>query len=107
MNYTTTEDSEAAHLCEIYDDESRPYEDFLAERASGVAHDERHYKLNKKAKVGTKIVCAGPKCNNRFIKKSYQQCFCCTRHKDQFWNRREAQRQQYSDCPCHKEGGEE
>ena len=90
MNYTTKEDSEAAHLCEIYDDESRPYEDFLAERASGVAHDERHYKLNKKAKVGTKIVCAGPKCNNRFIKKSYQQCFCCTRHKDQFWNRREA-----------------
>lgn len=92
MNYTTTEDSEAAHLCEIYDDEQydSSYEDFIAERAQGVAHDERHYKLNKKAKVGTRIVCAGPKCDKRFIKKSYQQCFCCTRHKDQFWNRREA-----------------
>ena len=76
MNYTTTEDSEAAHLCEIYDDGSNSsYEDFIAERAQGVAHDERHYKLNKKAKVGTRIVCAGPK---------------CTRHKDRFWNRREA-----------------
>lgn len=76
MSYTTTEDSEAAHLCEIYDDEpNSSYEDFIAERAQGVAHDERHYKLNKKAKVGTRIVCAGPKCNNRFIKKSYQQFY--------------------------------
>lgn len=91
--YTTTDDSEAAHLCEIYDDSesmfSSSYSDFLEERKIGVLHDERHYKLNKKAKVGTLIVCAGPKCNKRFIKKSYQQCFCCTRHKDQFWNRRE------------------
>lgn len=89
--YTTTDESEAAHLCEIYDDDGpgSSYEDFIAEVGEGVAHDERHYKLNKKAKVGTKIVCAGPKCSKRFIKKSYQQCFCCTKHKDQFWNRRE------------------
>lgn len=34
MNYTTTEDSEAAHLCEIYDDDGNSsYEDFIAERA--------------------------------------------------------------------------
>ena len=89
--YTTSYDSEAAHLCEIYNDEySSSYEDFIAEVGEGVAHDERHYKLNKKVKVGTKIVCAGPKCSKRLIKKSYQQCFCCAKHKDQFWNRREA-----------------
>lgn len=95
MSYTTSYDSEAAHLCEIYDDDSdsnyeSSYQDFLEERAIGVSRDERLYKLNKKAKIGTKIVCAGPKCSNRFIKKSYQHCFCCTKHKDQFWNRREA-----------------
>lgn len=89
--YTTSDDSEAAHLCEINDDESGDsYEDFIAMVGEGVAHDELHYKMNKRAKVGTKIVCAGPKCSKRFIKKSYQQCFCCTKHKDQFWNRREA-----------------
>lgn len=74
MSYTTSYDSEAAHLCEIYDDNDSCYEssyqDFLEERALGVSGDERLYKLNKKAKVGTKIVCAGPKCSNRFIKKS-------------------------------------
>lgn len=91
--YTTTDESEAAHLCEIYDDEtdySNSYEQFINEVKSGIEHDERHYKANKKAKVGSKIICAGPKCNKRFVKKSYQQCFCCTKHKDQFWNRREA-----------------
>lgn len=56
----------------------------------GVEQDERNYIRNKKAKVGTKIMCAGPMCHKIFTKKSYQQAFCCTKHKDQFWNRREA-----------------
>lgn len=65
-------------------------ESFNDEVKKGVDRDERNYIRNKKAKVGTKITCAGPLCNKTFIKKSYQQAFCCTKHKDQFWNRREA-----------------
>ena len=43
------------------------------------------YKNNKSAKVGTEIEC--PTCHKRFIKKSYQQAFCCKDCKDKFWNR--------------------
>ena len=43
------------------------------------------YKNNKSAKVGTEIEC--PVCHKRFIKKSYQQAFCCKDCKDKFWNR--------------------
>ena len=43
------------------------------------------YKNNKSAKVGTEIEC--PVCHKRFIKKSYQQAFCCGECKDKFWNR--------------------
>ncbi len=92
---TTSYDSEAAHLCDIYDDntsygEYDSYGDFLELRCADIAHDEWQYLKNRKAKVGEKIECAGPLCKKKFIKKSYQQCFCCTKHKDQFWNRREA-----------------
>lgn len=89
------DDTEAAHLAEIEEcrdcgSSDYDHEEFLIERSEGVAHDELLYKLNKRAKVGTRITCAGPLCRTTFIKKSYQQCFCCTKHKDQFWNRREA-----------------
>jgi ribosomal protein L37AE/L43A len=43
------------------------------------------YKNNKSAKVGTEIEC--PVCHKRFIKKSYQQAFCCGECKVKFWNR--------------------
>ena len=43
------------------------------------------YKNNKSAKVGTEVEC--PTCHKRFIKKSYQQAFCCKDCKDKFWNR--------------------
>ena len=78
-------------LADQYVDEEVDTEgyDFISEVESGVKRDEIIYRKNKKAKVGTKIMCAGPKCSNYFIKKSYQQCFCCNKHKNQFWNRRQ------------------
>lgn len=54
-----------------------------------VEEDAELYKINKDTKVGTEIKCAGPLCTKKFIKKSYQQAFCCTKCKDQFWNRRQ------------------
>jgi hypothetical protein len=42
------------------------------------------YKDNKSAKVGTQIEC--PVCHKKFVKKYYQQAFCCTEHKEKFWN---------------------
>jgi hypothetical protein len=49
------------------------------------------YEANKKAKVGTEIIC--PVCRKKFIKKNYQQAFCVRtdrkqkhRCKDIYWN---------------------
>ena len=42
------------------------------------------YEANKAAKVGETIVC--PICHEQFRKKSYQQAFCSTKCKDDFWN---------------------
>jgi hypothetical protein len=82
MEYMT----EAEALADI--EESRDYyEDFIEEKERSIKSDKNHYLFNKKAKVGTKIKCAENRCNNSFVKKSYQQAFCCTKHKNQFWNR--------------------
>lgn len=45
---------------------------------------KEQYKLNKSAKVGETIVC--PICKETFVKKSYQQAFCCGTCKDKYWN---------------------
>jgi hypothetical protein len=45
---------------------------------------KEQYRLNKKAKVGDEIVC--PICGKTFIKKQWQQAFCCGSCKDRFWN---------------------
>lgn len=42
------------------------------------------YESNKSSKTGEMIVC--PICGKHFIKKSYQQAFCCTECKDAYWN---------------------
>lgn len=63
------------------------YEEFIDERDLSIEGDYAHYLKNKKAKVGELIVCAENRCAKRFVKKSYQQAFCCTKHKNQFWNR--------------------
>ena len=41
-------------------------------------------KVNKSAKVGEECKC--PTCGKTFIKKSYQQVFCCNDCKVAFWN---------------------
>lgn len=48
------------------------------------------YELNKKAKVGSIILC--PFCFNKVNKTSYQKQFCNSRHKDQYWNTVDAKR---------------
>ena len=63
------------------------YYRFLEEIGNSIKADYRHYERNKNAKVGTNIMCAENRCQKRFVKKSYQQAFCCTKHKNQFWNR--------------------
>jgi len=49
---------------------------------------KHRYQINKKAKVGDKIVC--PSCGTEFQKNNYQQAFCRTRPgtqcKDKYWN---------------------
>lgn len=42
------------------------------------------YKKAKASKVGEVIKCAC--CGKEFVKKQYQQAFCCGRCKDRFWN---------------------
>lgn len=42
------------------------------------------YEDASNAKTGDKIIC--PFCGEEIIKKSYQQKFCCTKHKDKYWN---------------------
>lgn len=39
---------------------------------------------NKDAKIGDTIVC--PVCKTKFIKKHYQQTFCCSDCKNKYWN---------------------
>jgi len=79
--------TEAEALSEIYDDYLPDADEFYKEVKSELKMDARVYAINKKAKVGTVCKCAGPKCNHSFVKKSYQQAFCRTKCKDQFWNR--------------------
>lgn len=42
------------------------------------------YTVNKKAKVGERLIC--PVCGIEFKKKVPQQAFCFTKCKDKFWN---------------------
>ncbi len=74
-------------LLDDYNGKNEVYWKFLNERGNSVASDLKHYKLNKSSKVGDIIECAENRCKKHFKKKSYQQAFCCTKHKDQFWNR--------------------
>ena len=46
----------------------------------------KKYNDNKAAKVGQEIVC--PVCGKHFIKRSYQQAFCCGLCKDKYHNQR-------------------
>lgn len=46
----------------------------------------KRYDINKSAKVGEELVC--PVCGGRFVKKSWQQAFCCVSCKDRYWNQK-------------------
>lgn len=48
------------------------------------AEKEKRATINRDAKVHTKILCAW--CQNKLTKKYSQQKFCCTKHKDHYWN---------------------
>jgi hypothetical protein len=63
------------------------YLDWKKSRNGSIRDDYAHYLRNKNAKVGETITCAENRCTKKFKKKSYQQAFCCTKHKNQFWNR--------------------
>ena len=46
----------------------------------------KRYDINKQAKVGEEIIC--PVCGSHFVKRSYQQAFCCILCKDKYNNQR-------------------
>ena len=88
--------SEAEALADIHDGETVDYSDytvqdavegFIANREISLDRDRRVYERNKAAKVGEIILCAENRCQKQFVKKFYQQAFCCKKHKDQYWNR--------------------
>ena len=76
---------------EDYDDiiDGAHYERFKHDRELSINSDLEAYYRNKQAKVGTEIICAENRCKKRFKKKSYQQAFCCSKHRIQFWNRQQ------------------
>ena len=45
----------------------------------------KQYKAAKAAKVGEAIKCAH--CGEEFVKRYYQQAFCCPQCKDDYWNK--------------------
>jgi hypothetical protein len=89
------DETEAWHTADMedsredYEDENGEFDKdiFVKARDRSVSRDYDHYIKNKAAKTGTTITCAENRCKKVFVKKSYQQAFCCTKHKNQFWNR--------------------
>lgn len=49
-----------------------------------ISQRKKQYNANKLAKVGDEIVC--PICGTHFVKKQWQQAFCCNSCKETFWN---------------------
>jgi hypothetical protein len=78
---------EAYALSQQYDGYVVDSAEFVKEVHKELRRDSLIYAVNKKKKVGELCTCAGSLCNRTFKKKSYQQAFCRTKCKDQFWNR--------------------
>ena len=55
------------------------------------------YNANKSAKVGDSITC--PVCGTVFVKRQWQQAFCCGKCKDAYWN---AKGDRHSDPNYHR-----
>ena len=63
---------------------SRKSERRRAARSEQIERQSKVYDTNKAARNGVELKC--PSCEKTFIKKSYQQAFCCTQCKDDYWN---------------------
>ena len=57
---------------------------FAFELEYNVMKQKAQYQANKAAKVGSEIVC--PICGTTFIKRQWQQAFCCSECKNKYWN---------------------
>lgn len=68
-------------------DPHESWKQFADEVSRGQESDLEVYYANREAKVGSTIICPYGKCRKKFTKRSYQHAFCCTKHKDRFWNR--------------------
>lgn len=50
----------------------------------GITQRKKQYMLNKSLKVNDELTC--PVCGTKFIKKQWQQAFCCNECKNKYWN---------------------
>lgn len=77
--------SEAEYLDSIY-----PYTEEYYKQLSELhlkslqKHLKEMYSLAEQTKVGDLMKC--PYCEYQIKKKSYQHKFCCTKHKNKYWN---------------------
>ena len=86
------DETEAYHLADIeecrgdYDDSSYSYQGKRYRVKEINNSQEAPKRCNEKAKVGTECHC--PMCGKKFIKKVYQQKFCCIKCKNNYHNKR-------------------
>lgn len=86
------DDTEAYHLAGIEDcrgdyDSNYIYQNKRYREQSLGNSQEVPKKRNEKAKVGTECRC--PMCGKKFMKKVYQQKFCCIKCKNNYHNKRQ------------------
>lgn len=87
------DDTEAWHLADIeecrddYDSHSYSYQSKRYRVKDLNNSQEAPKRRNEKAKVGTECRC--PMCGKTFVKKVYQQKFCCIKCKNNYHNKRQ------------------
>ena len=87
------DDTEAYHLADIeecrcdYGDSDYSYHGKRYRVQSLGNSQEVPKRRNEKAKVGTECRC--PMCGKKFVKKVYQQKFCCIKCKNNYHNKRQ------------------
>lgn len=87
------DETEAYHLADIeecigdYDDSSYSYQGKRYRVKEINNSQEAPKRRNENAKVGTECHC--PMCGKKFIKKVYQQKFCCIKCKNNYHNKRQ------------------
>lgn len=87
------DETEAYHLADIeecrgdYDSNDYSYQGRRYRVKEISNSQEIPKKRNEKAKVGTECHC--PMCGKKFVKKVYQQKFCCIKCKNNYHNKRQ------------------